>query len=59
MLQIALKMNKISFDYYEVLQLIIKRVVSEVPANAMVTRNMNICANVKLKYEKSTDVGAR
>ncbi len=50
MLQIALKTNRIPFDYYELLQVIIKRVVSEVPANAMVTGNMDICANIKFKY---------
>lgn len=52
-LQIIMKTNKIPFSFYELLLKIIKRVVVEVPPNAMVTGNMNICANVKIKYEKS------
>jgi hypothetical protein len=58
-LQIVLKMNKIPFDYYELLQKITKRVITELPANAMVTRNMDICANIKIQYEKQPEVGAR
>lgn len=58
-IQIILKMNKIPFTFYDWLQKIAKRVVIDIPANAMVTRNMDICKNIKLKCEKQEEVGAR
>lgn len=49
-IQIVLKANKVSFAYYEMLVRLCKRIVIDMPANAMATGNMDICRHIKIKY---------
>lgn len=48
LVQIMLKENKISFEYYEYLVQLIMRVVKDVPPNSMTTGNMNISKHIKI-----------
>jgi hypothetical protein len=58
-IQIVLKMNRIPFSFYDWLQKIARMVVLDIPANAMVTSNMDICKHIKFKSEKQDEVNAR
>lgn len=51
-IQIVLKANKISFDYYDMLTKLCKRIMIDMPSNSMVTGAMDICRSIKIKYEK-------
>lgn len=42
-------MNKIPFVFYEWVHKICKKIIGEIPANAMITREMDICKNIKIK----------
>lgn len=48
-IQIIFKNNKIPFLFYDWVQKTCKKIVTDIPANAMITRNMDICKNIKFK----------